>query len=347
MSKRVAQIMMEPQHVVTKLLSELEAKNGYPSHDARHLAENSQKIRLKMVDLGLDPDDTTPQEFYHALQVRFENDARRFAVELGDGLSDLNKASAMAVKLIKDNLDLPQQWTLKTKTAKQALKSNPPRKLMNYLGYRSADSMLKRENIYELLLASDRLESKLWHKNLMKFVSRLDQTDFEMRPVNLIVLNESKWGDAQPPAGYVSYNSLGGAAALWPAMELSTAPLLLKILLLVESFTPKVNLKHGIHLVKMNLVLWWADTDHLIAETGDEHISLNIKDCAFNSWLKNDFTDRFTEHGRKQFWQELISRYPNRPAIEESTQQKMEDIMAKLRVAIPQPEFEFAEEFDG
>jgi hypothetical protein len=59
MSRKISMLLDQPEPMVNKLLSELEDKNGYPSHDARHIAENSQKVRLKIVALGLDPEDTT------------------------------------------------------------------------------------------------------------------------------------------------------------------------------------------------------------------------------------------------------------------------------------------------
>lgn len=42
------------------------------------------------------------------------------------------------------------------------LKLTPPRKVMRQLGYRSIDSMLKRESIYELYVAMRFVESQEW-----------------------------------------------------------------------------------------------------------------------------------------------------------------------------------------
>lgn len=346
MSRRIARLLDEPEPVVTKLIQELEAKNGYPSHDARHLAENTQKIRHKVLDLGLDPDDTTPQELYHALQVRFERDSRQFDEFYGVKGAGFDQMSAAAVKLVNNNAELPKQWALKTKIAKQALKANQPKKLMKLLKYRSVDSMLKRENIYELYLAAQEVESKLWQKNLSKYLAALDQTDFETRQIQLVSLKESKWSEVGP-YDYVTYDSRIGAVGLWPADDIQDAPLLAMVLLLIEAFTPQIHLKPGPELVKMNMVMWWVDTDHLVAELDGDHVSLNIKDCALNWWFKNSFEERTLDQGRKNFWQGLVNRYQNRPEVEPLFEDNIKEKIANLRLNIPEPAFEFAEEFNG
>jgi hypothetical protein len=119
------------------------------------------------------------------------------------------------------------------------------------------------------------------------------------------------------------------------------------ILILVESFAQAIDIRPGPELVKMNMVMWWVDMDHLVAELSGEHVSLNLKDCALNLWQQNDYADRILEHGRKSFWQELISRYQNRPAEEEPFDDSVRDRIANPKLAVPEPAAQFAEEFDG
>jgi ribosome assembly protein YihI (activator of Der GTPase) len=78
--KRIARILGEDEDRVATLVNALEEKNGFPSHDVRYLAENVQKIHSKITDLGLDPDDTTGEELFHALLVKFEKDSNVFDV---------------------------------------------------------------------------------------------------------------------------------------------------------------------------------------------------------------------------------------------------------------------------
>lgn len=75
MSKVIAQLLDEPERLVSRAIAQIEAKNGYPNHDVRLIAENIQRIRTKIAELGMDPDDTTGPELYHALIAKFQADS--------------------------------------------------------------------------------------------------------------------------------------------------------------------------------------------------------------------------------------------------------------------------------
>jgi hypothetical protein len=346
MSRRIAKVVDESERLVTKLVGELESKNGYPSHDVRHLAENIQKVRAKIADLGLDPDDTTAEELYHSLLVRFENNSRKFDEHMGVEGSDANTKYAKAAEILTKNLEVPVQWALKPKAAKQLLKTNPPKKVMKSLGYRSVESMLKRRNIFEAYLAAQVLESKTWHKGLEKQVSKLDQTDFEMRPVKLLALSCAEWAETETEYYTVFDNSIG-AAAIWPSEELNKTPLLTMALLLMEEL-PGSRIKSGTALAAMGQdIAWWADMDHLIAELSSDHVSLNLKDVALNSHYENTYKDRILDHGRLSFWKELVGRYANRPEADGLFDSSVKEKVSNLRFNVPEPAYEFSEEFDG
>jgi hypothetical protein len=111
---------------------------------------------------------------------------------------------------------------------------------------------------------------------------------------------------------------------------------------------PSSQIKSGSQLAKVNNLLdWWSDMDHLVAELAGQNVSLNLKDCALNSWLRNSFEERITNHGRRSFWQELVARYRNRPATEEILTDSVKLPFNNLKLNAPEPAYEFAEEFDG
>jgi hypothetical protein len=150
MSRAIAALLNEPEHLVRKAVKILEDKNGYPSHDVRHLADNIQRVRAKIAELNLDPDDTTAEELYHALLVKFQKDSKEFDACLGAENQTYDQRVETAINLVSKKLKLPEVWTLKSQAAKQLLKSEPPKKLMKFLGYRSVDSLIKRQNLAEL-----------------------------------------------------------------------------------------------------------------------------------------------------------------------------------------------------
>lgn len=346
MSQRIARLLGESEHQVTKLITKLEDKNGGPSHDARLLAETVQKIRSKLTDLKLDPDDTTGEELYHALQVKFERDSRLFDEYFGADNFDFDQKAAKAAALLKPYAMDARQWGLKTKAAKDVMRRLPPKRLMKHLNYRSVESMLKRENIAEIYLAAGYVESASWLKSHKKLVSKLDQMDFEIRDAALAKLSSDKWRDLDGPANYIAQNEELAALGVWPSKTMAKAPLLSMVLILADSLSQYTGLKVSMAAAHLNgIVAWWADMDHLIGELYGQPVSLNLKDMAANHLYGASFENRRLDHGRAAFWRELVSRYENLPDIDGLFDESIRQKLSALKLTAPEPAYEFAEDF--
>ena len=61
----------------------LERASGRPAADIRLTSELAQRVRLKIIELGLDPDDTTGPELYAALQNKLRDDDAKLRAALG------------------------------------------------------------------------------------------------------------------------------------------------------------------------------------------------------------------------------------------------------------------------
>ena len=132
-------------------LKQLEAASHKQGVDAALAGEIHQKAALAMKRLKLDPKDTTGRELYHALNALVKKDDEHLAKSIGGSynmsvtdLLPLMKAAADKVKTPRDC------WVLKKSVAKEMLRHMPPPSIMQRLGYKSIDSMLKRENLAEI-----------------------------------------------------------------------------------------------------------------------------------------------------------------------------------------------------
>ena len=67
MSKLLSDLLGAAEPMFSLAIKQLEADSGNPSADIRLTAEITGKVYLKTQELGLDPDDTTGRELYHAL----------------------------------------------------------------------------------------------------------------------------------------------------------------------------------------------------------------------------------------------------------------------------------------
>jgi len=338
MSKALSALLEHSEKRLSKLVAQLEDKNGYPSHDVRATADNIQKIRQKVAELGLDPDDTTGAELYHALLLRFESDARRFDEHFGLHLAGFDQKIQKAVELVSLNSNLPERWVLKATAAKKLLKQHPPKKLMKQLGYRSAESLAKREDLAEIYLAAEVVESPTWNRAHFKLASQLDTTAFERRALKLQALS-SRWGVWDADDQYVASSDYG-VLGLLPTDEVQSMSLLGLVALMLDEIDAKPS-----DAAKLSqTVAWWSGTDSLIAALDGEPVSLNLKDVALNHSNNSDLGEHMRSSGQQSFWKNLIERYENQIPAAEDILPRFESPILNIKAPLNQPAFEYVED---
>ncbi len=193
MCRTLAEILGVNKTLLADDIQHMEDASGHTSVDVRLTAEILRKIQFKTKELGLDPLDSTGEELYHALLGLAELHNEFLARKIGAQGDDVEKI----LPRIRDTVlavDMPRKtWALKHSTAKRLLKAMPPKKLMKYLGYKSLDSMLKREPIAELYAGLRLVEDEAWYDKFLGQYSKLLSMDFEVRNVEVRVLDTKKW----------------------------------------------------------------------------------------------------------------------------------------------------------
>ncbi|HVX58263.1 MAG TPA: hypothetical protein VG964_00830 [Candidatus Saccharimonadales bacterium] len=304
MSKALAVLSGKPRLQVSKIISDLEQMSGFHSEDVRLLAESRQALRAKMIQLGLDPDDTTGPELYHALITRYDRDARALDRTLGLG-GDLSfeQRAKKAAALIGSSVDMHEVWALKKVEAKRLLKQNPPKQLMKRLNYRSIDSLLKREDIQNIFIEADQVEHATWHKKIESALVKLSSASYELREPAIKIL-DGQLGDSSG----VTTNEIIGAIGIYKDKDSVPAlTIALRILDGLEHLS-EAGFTHQIHSSHPALN-WWLGTEHLISVHDGRPVSLNFKDVAANHANSSEYSQRECSNGHHSFWAELMSRY--------------------------------------
>jgi hypothetical protein len=206
MSKYLSQLLDEPEILVESAIKKLEHISGWESTDIRLLAEINNKVRAKITELGLDPDDTTGPELYHALLARIDADEHNF------NMPYIKMPTNKLIEKVEQVHKSYKVYALKQNVAKDILRAHPPRRLMKQLGYRSADSLIKRENINALYAVLESIESSRWLNVYWKDLAKLSPSDFETRNVSIVVM-EDKYADGS--VAPVNNVPLLGAVAVW------------------------------------------------------------------------------------------------------------------------------------
>ena len=197
MTKLLAHLLdgKEPQFHQT--LAQLEAASGHASHDIR-LSEDINRIqRSKLELLGLDPEDTTGEELFHALQEKLKTDdallvkrLRRISAYQVNAAANLSEGIAAATT---DVVEGSLVFSLKCSVAKRALAKFPPKKVMKALNFRSYESMLKHLPLGLMLPVAQELEGSGWLQHYNAFLRTLKPRDFEERPISVYSPHSDKW----------------------------------------------------------------------------------------------------------------------------------------------------------
>lgn len=217
---KLALLSGEPKRLTDKVVAKLEELSGYASEDVRLLAEHQSGYRDKIGQLGLDCDDTTPQELYHVLKAKFEGDMQALAQANNyEELNRLERAQKIAELAASRQPDVTV-LAIKKPKLKALLRDNPPHHLMKRLNYRSLESMTKREDVSQLLAASVITEPASWNKKLLGSLRRLKSVDFEERKISYIAATGQKWASFAALSSPVNYVPIAATVLVWPVKAL-------------------------------------------------------------------------------------------------------------------------------
>ena len=178
-------------------LRRFEAASGNNSGDIRLSTRVQQQTRNKLLELGLDPADTTAEELYHVLGARVKADDARLKRTLQTMAAKHVSAEADVVAGMVHALEkLPDGsscFALKSTALRSILKKYPPKKAMKHLGYRSIDSFIKHERLALIMTAAWLTESATWQNQILDSYKHLKSSDFESRRIAIIKPDSKKW----------------------------------------------------------------------------------------------------------------------------------------------------------
>jgi hypothetical protein len=193
MCRLLAELTNTNERMMRETIRRLELRCGEPAVDIRLTADIHSQIHQKVRALGLDPHDTHTKELYASLlNLASVHDGflkKKFGIGSNIEINDFSSSVEKIYSRLRFNR---RTWALKSASIKKLLLSNPPKQTAKQLGYKSIDSMLKRENSDVVLLAASRLESKTWQNKLDTSISKLASAHFEDKTVEVVTLGSEK-----------------------------------------------------------------------------------------------------------------------------------------------------------
>lgn len=194
MSRLLSELVGADEPLFSVSLAQLERASGQQAIDVRLTADIIGASHQKMRELGLDPKFTNGRELYHGLFGLVKLHDSFLSTKLGVKDHGNVREVLLAIHEHSKALPVPQTvWVVKHSVMKRFLKTIPPKKVMKVLGYRSVDSMLKRESVSELMGGARFTETKEWQARFIKQYVKLSQSDFELRQIEVIYFDPKKW----------------------------------------------------------------------------------------------------------------------------------------------------------
>ncbi len=247
MCKLVADLVGADNRVVQELVARMELHSGNPGIDLRLTGEIYGRIHMKMREMGLDPNDTTPSELYLSLLSLASLHDSFLVKRLGiDDSNDTSQISRAVVKIVNRMKFPKHSWALKSTSAKRLLRAMPPKTLMKQLNYRSLDSLLKRESPTILLAVARHTEPAPWQEKFVNSYKKLLPNDFEVRNIEIEHLSEKRWEKVGQSLGGAKHSSIihtpeVGAVVLLPLQINRPVGLTLTSLLLTLHYINEIR----------------------------------------------------------------------------------------------------------
>jgi hypothetical protein len=229
-------------------IRQLEQASGRHGADAKLIGDINQKTHTAMRALGLDPANTTGEEFYHALLSRVHDDNERITKLIGGSdSSDVRQLVPLMIKAA-DGVEFNRRvFVIKRDKARELLRQMPPRQLMERLGYETIDAMFEGEDFDELYTALRFSEGADWLNEYNELFRSVTADDYEERDIRILAMDHDKYVDlaehfTQKKLHNITHTKELGVIVVVPLREKHSKGLALKSLPLLLHYLNEVKL---------------------------------------------------------------------------------------------------------
>jgi len=191
--EKIAKILRTDKDYITQIEKRFSAITGKEAMMDAIVQQNTELIKDRLLRLGVSQE-ADAKDIYDALISKIESDDRQIFQVLGNpnfkNVADCQRIGDLARKVIKP----PKGLFIKLDKAREFLIKEPPKKVMEFLGYDSVEKMLANEALLEVYSALRFIEGSEWLNGVFfKQYESLTPEDFEEREVQVKALSE-KWG---------------------------------------------------------------------------------------------------------------------------------------------------------
>ena len=193
MTKYYSEVLKIKDWELKRLIRQLESKTNNKGHDLHLFSEIKQDIYSKIKELNLDPFDSNSLEIYHALNIKLEELDRSLIKYLrtkaAHYISSDGQLRDGLLLFLNDLTSGLKVLAIKKVFYKKYFKINPPKRTLRELGFRSIDSLIKKEPIELIVFSANIFESTSYLQKFYNHHKNLKITDFEERSIAFMEIN--------------------------------------------------------------------------------------------------------------------------------------------------------------
>lgn len=279
MSKFLRDLLDAEEPVFSLSLRQLEKATGSHGVDARLIGEIHEKAAVVMRRLGLEPAQTTGNEFYQALLAKVEADNRRVTKLIGGSdSSDVASLVPLMIGAAEKVRFNKRVFVLKRDKAKDMLRKMPPENLMRTLGYDDLEQMFRKEDFDELYTALRFSEGPEWLNEYDELFKSITANDYEERDIRILAMDHDKYADlaehfTKKKLHNVTHTKELGTIVVVPLKQTHSKGLTLKSLPLLLHYLNEVKLYSNFFKLKSDRPDFGEIVvDTLIADPGTEAV---------------------------------------------------------------------------
>ncbi len=193
--EKIAKILRADKHTIEKLEERLSVVTGKKGVFEKVDKENDEMMKDRLQTLGISAG-APAKEVYDALISKIEADDYKIFHALGNPVCSKHEDCNKILDMVSKVFGVQKGLFLKREKAIEFLHKEPPKEVMKFLGYKTVDEMLAKEDLLEVYSSLRFIEGSEWlNAVFFKQYERLKPSDFEEREIVIKALSE-KWGKA-------------------------------------------------------------------------------------------------------------------------------------------------------
>lgn len=192
--EKISRVLRTDKDYVITVAERLKTAAGKDDALKRIVEENERLMSMRLEELNVSSG--SAEAIYLALIDKIRADDRKLAEYFMLRNISTEQGSRTILNFCKELANVGKGFFLKEEKARALILAEPPKNILKAMGYKSADELLKKEDLFEAYGALRFMEDRDWLNNVFfKQLEKITPDDFEEREIEVRALS-AKWRDA-------------------------------------------------------------------------------------------------------------------------------------------------------